>query len=52
MTPKTENASSDVTVFILNGRKNMFKKKKSCSLSSPAAKPTNYIRDLFKRVEK
>ena len=48
----SENASNDVSASVLTGRKNMSKKKKSSSLSSPANLPTNYIKDLLKRPEK
>ena len=52
MTCDIENASSDISVSILNDTINPSKEKESFSLSTSAALPTNYIRDLFNRVEK
>ena len=52
MTPDSENVSSNVTVLVLNAKKNFLKKKNSSSLSGLAALPTNDIRDLLKRIEK
>lgn len=52
MTPVSENASSDVSVSYLNGRKNKSQRKTSFSLSSPAVLPTNGFRGLFKCAKK
>ena len=46
----SENASY-VIAFVLNSKKNTFKKKKSFSLSIPAALPTKDSTDLFKQVK-
>ena len=46
----SENASY-IIAFVLNSKKSTFKKKKSFSLSIPAALPTKDITDLFKQVK-
>lgn len=52
MKPDSENKSSDLSVSVLNDRKDTSKKEKYSNLSSPAALPNNDIRDLFRRAEK